>query len=559
MTVPTPEHRRLSPKQAFLALALFLVGMTAWAIYQFLREIPIVVSKETTFITEPLAEDGLPDYQQYFLDQGFEGVTPENNAAVLLWQALWPMNLDEKYRPLMCDALGIAKSPSEEEALEAVHSEEVQESVADWLVEKYPAPLNSHQGDWNMELRQVTTEEVINEATSRPWTSDDIPPLAEWVEANRPALDLLVEAGKRPKYYSPPPNYLDGSREGIIATLLPMAQNMREATKSLIVRAMWLMGEGRPEEAWDSLGTILQYARFNAQGNNLVEHIVAIAIEEIALQRVVQVISNQSTSLELARTILIQLRELPRFPNLSRKVDHGERIVIVEGILGFATGRSNGMNTQGESLMKYSADFNLILKQINQHYDRLTELSGIASRSDRIAGIEQFEKELEIRGNKASNVKGRGTELLVSRERRSEAIAEVFISLTTPAMKSICESQDSADTRRDLAIVAAALAVYRLKHGEHPEELEQLAPGILEEVPIDLYSEQPFIYRRMPEGGYLLYSVYLNGIDDGGTDLDGEIIGGEWADDPQEFEQDDCDLVIRVPFPAFQLPEPASD
>ena len=54
----------------------------------------IVVSKETTFITEPLGEDGLPDYGAFLLNRASEGVAPQNNAAVLTWQAMWPGELE---------------------------------------------------------------------------------------------------------------------------------------------------------------------------------------------------------------------------------------------------------------------------------------------------------------------------------------------------------------------------------------------------------------------------------------------------------------------------------
>src|SRR6188768_2819914 len=55
---------------------------------------PIVVSKQTTYITEPLTENGLPDYEAYYRDEFRKGVTPENNAAVLLFQVFGPGELN---------------------------------------------------------------------------------------------------------------------------------------------------------------------------------------------------------------------------------------------------------------------------------------------------------------------------------------------------------------------------------------------------------------------------------------------------------------------------------
>ena len=65
----------------------------------------LTISKETTYITEPLRADGYPDYVAA-LDRRFSrDVTPENNAAVLFWQAMGPMRTgQEKLREVFPDA-----------------------------------------------------------------------------------------------------------------------------------------------------------------------------------------------------------------------------------------------------------------------------------------------------------------------------------------------------------------------------------------------------------------------------------------------------------------------
>ena len=124
-----------------------------------------------------------------------------------------------------------------------------------------------------------------------------------------------------------------------------------------------------------------------------------------------------------------------------------------------------------------------------------------------------------------------------------------------PDLNAVLNRQDQGRSQLDLTRVAAALAVYRAEHGEYPETLDQLAPTILAQVPEDLYSGKPFLYRRMPDGGYLLYSVYENGTDDRGTDYGGEIVEGEWTEKVDEdFDYQATDLVIRVPMPKFELP-----
>jgi hypothetical protein len=64
-------------------------------------------------------------------------------------------------------------------------------------------------------------------------------------------------------------------------------------------------------------------------------------------------------------------------------------------------------------------------------------------------------------------------------------------------------------------IIEIAIRSYELEHGKPPAALADLAPAILDQVPDDPFAAGPFKYQ--PQGdSYLLYSIGLNGRDDGG-------------------------------------------
>src|SRR5262249_28006200 len=75
------------------------------------------------------------------------------------------------------------------------------------------------------------------------------------------------------------------------------------------------------------------------------------------------------------------------------------------------------------------------------------------------------------------------------------------------------------------------------EHGAYPKELAELAPKYLTQVPEDLFSGKPLIYRPADKG-YLLYSVGTNGVDDGGQGH-GEAPPGD-------------DLAGRIPLPELK-------
>jgi hypothetical protein len=82
---------------------------------------------------------------------------------------------------------------------------------------------------------------------------------------------------------------------------------------------------------------------------------------------------------------------------------------------------------------------------------------------------------------------------------------------------------------RDLAkmrllICDLAIRGYSLEHGHNPAKLADLVPDFLPKVPKDPFSGGPFVYRPMPKG-YLLYSVGVNGVDDGGKNASSAGLG----------------------------------
>jgi hypothetical protein len=70
-----------------------------------------------------------------------------------------------------------------------------------------------------------------------------------------------------------------------------------------------------------------------------------------------------------------------------------------------------------------------------------------------------------------------------------------------------------------LLICALAVRLYRLEHGSGPEQLADLVPGCLPELPVDPYTGRPLVYRAS-SSGHLLYSVGPDGVDDGGKPID---------------------------------------
>ncbi|HEY8150853.1 MAG TPA: hypothetical protein VIK51_18245, partial [Vicinamibacteria bacterium] len=82
---------------------------------------PLAISKETTWITEPLRSDGTPDYPAWITRNYAAGVTSENNAAVVLSQlrmigdvrnpAPFPGAFVEQHRRALLAPWGVVDAP----------------------------------------------------------------------------------------------------------------------------------------------------------------------------------------------------------------------------------------------------------------------------------------------------------------------------------------------------------------------------------------------------------------------------------------------------------------
>ncbi|HEX8465672.1 MAG TPA: hypothetical protein VF627_13725 [Abditibacterium sp.] len=84
-----------------------------------------------------------------------------------------------------------------------------------------------------------------------------------------------------------------------------------------------------------------------------------------------------------------------------------------------------------------------------------------------------------------------------------------------PVFSSASIFRDAAEVRRRQREIALVLAVYRTANGHYPAQLAGITDLAGKALPLDPYSQKPFVYRREGES-FVLYSVSLNQADDGG-------------------------------------------
>jgi len=566
--------RKTFKRTLLVTLVLIVVTVGTLAFLLFRPSAPIVISKETTYLTEPLDKFGYVDYFEAIRGEQKEGVTVENNAAVLLWQAYGRRDLPPDEVGPHFEELGIPVPPEDGDYLPTIHGDElVAEGVA-WLESLRTAASSGEVSDGpedqgivprgvadDIELRDLF-EELTHRAIGHPWRSEDLPPLAERLKQNQKPIALIFEATKRPRMYAPMVRPAPDTEFGVtlLALRMPTTQVCQNATRALALRSMWHLGEGRREAAWEDAMACHRLSRLVGQGPTLVDHVLATVIDLIAHQLDVAIL-EQPLSAEQCERIRHDLAGLPRCCDIGRCLNRSERFTCLDAITAMARGARVGDladNGVGRMSVRVSIDWNVPLRMGNECFDELVAAASIPRFADREAALERAEAQILELLDTGSMPK-RIAKSLVSRQARSEAIGSVFAGMLLPAIGAATVAEDRSNTYFALTQVAVELAAYRASNGDYPAELEDLDEDVFAELPLDLFTEKPFLYERRGEA-YLLYSVGPDQQDDGGSSLRMNVLEGVPIDDEDNATRDEIDpeaddFAIRLPLPPFSWSE----
>ncbi len=338
--------------------------------------VPFTISKETTYIVQPLDKDGYPDYCSVINQRLSKGVTPVNNAAVPFWVAVGPDDVPAEVRGEFFKLLGMESLP--EKGHYFVSTSQFMKRRAD--TEK-PADANQ---------QNATNDAFINDQSSagkRPWTRKEFPRIAAWLDANEKPLAEIIVAAERPKWFCPTLRAKDGTMTGtLIVSLLPA----RDVAQALTTRAMLSAAEGRIDDSWRDLLACHRLAVHVAHGPFIVDALGGIMIERIAFLAEQGLASLPRLSAQDAARLRENVNRLKAMPALADTVDSGERYFFLDSVTTMA--RHRGLNAKdtefyatifpeqapvSKSIDRAAkadlVDWDIVLRAGNTQFDRITD------------------------------------------------------------------------------------------------------------------------------------------------------------------------------------------
>jgi hypothetical protein len=125
-----------------------------------------------------------------------------------------------------------------------------------------------------------------------------------------------------------------------------------------------------------------------------------------------------------------------------------------------------------------------------------------------------------------------------------------------PGVAKVFDAHRKVHAQTLTAVAALAAERFRHAHGRWPRSLNELTPAFLREVPLDPYTGRPLLFKPLPDG-VVIYSVYRDLNDDGGSTLSGPTASGGYFVAPDVgFRLWDVPQRRRPPLPDLKAPGP---
>jgi hypothetical protein len=451
------------------------------------------------------------------------GVTPENNAAVLIWQALGPQGDAARVPPQYFAWLGIARPPER----------------GDYFIsfERY---VEVHlKADPKAALGE------LDYAQSRPWTTKKFPVIASWLEIIEGPLALVIQATKRPHYYSP----VVPEESGTLLDIRIPTQEYRRLAGALLARAMLRASQGARDDAWQDLLACHRLARLLGQSGTLIECLISFAIDRMAsLSDLAYLARTEPDARHVARC-LNDLRRLPPLPDIVDRISlcdrfmalesvtmpEGNRIDLIKKLYRTVGPRNDRKRAEVErflnSVTQQDVDWDATLGIVNRWYDRAVGVMRVTNLGLRAKELLQIESEAAAMETSDPKDLLAGDALA-----NGKVMGSILLDMLYPRVSKVQQAADRALQNQENLRLAFALAWFRREHGSYPKRLDELAPKYVSQIHPDSFSGRALVYQ--PSGdGYLLYSTGVNGKDEGGRGFEDNPPGD--------------DLSVRMPLPAL--------
>jgi hypothetical protein len=465
--------RRSARRLCIAGLAVLLLLLTAIGSLFYSR--PLRIAKITTYITGPLKPGGREvDYFAAIAKTiRSESMASDENGYRLILQHLGKSSdMAPAQFATICEQLGLA--PDE------IHPDMALEEPFDFMM----AYVASEEFD-RMLLEDLAPEHrstdrlkdvLYYRLNEGPWTLDALPMMAQWLEANSPALDLVGRAVRKPAFHAPLVRHHE-SEFIVLDRAHPELQRFRSFARGLHARSNYRIATGDIDGAIDDIITSKRLGRHMAHGGYLIDLLVGRAIEGIAGSIGIASLDHPPAKEQLQR-LFEEVNNLPSEPDLEHKLLF-ERLLVLDVIqtlstlsLGKRMPAELAMGTRNTAPPRYldflGKDWNVVAARFNEHYE--THLAGQPlpwTFHCRCAFCNPHLREWS-EPCIHNSVSPRQVASHVSIRARSEYLADVLARRFLPHVGGADEAMRLTRCGEQMKLITLAMLIYERDHGTLP-------------------------------------------------------------------------------------------
>lgn len=382
--------------------------------------------------------------------------------------------------------------------------------------------------------RKAELQTALQLAIEHPWSAAKSPQVAEFIEANRGALDATVRIAELPHYYVPIISRESPPR--ITSAALSVETRLGGLVQFLTIRAL---RERTPAEQEASLVDLLACHRLAVllatDAPFDLSQSKAHVIDASACHAATQLIRHNLLSASLARDYLKRLDALPRLPLAATAADRGERTILkqeLELLERDETPLREYLEVAAEKKLVHLENtrltdikWNLALQRAMELQDRVVAALKVDDHRQQEEKFAELDREYDAWMEASSDLsKPVAGEVTMDLESASRWVGETSAMSLRSNYRQRRASDDRARLRHGMLRIGLALVAYAGDRGTYPETLNELAPKQLEKVPVDAHSDAPFVYERRADGVAVLTSWGRNQVNDAGNIFNDDTI-----------------------------------
>jgi len=356
--------------------------------------------------------------------------------------------------------------------------------------------------------RRLFLEHTWPDTDPTQWSEEDVAGLRRLLDEYRLSIDLGARAAHMPHCrFSPQFDAVSAY------PMLEELSGMRELARVLLLDSLLRLHDGDADGALRGCTTAFLMPR-SLEGNPvLITFLVQVAMLHLSAQTAEVVLSQADPSAEACLGLLTVVREAEAAlrPSLRRTFE-AERVVgisFMESTFGGQPILPKRPSPVEQPLARKQVPY---WKRPMQR----TLLAGVLEATAPIPALAtepypQARAEMDRLNASVKELAGPTTPTW----KKVRNVGKILGVMAVPAYTRAKDEEAKAEARLDVAQVALALKLRKVEHGAYPDSLDALSPALLDEVPEDPCTGKPLVYVRQ-DAGFLVYSIGLNGKDDGG-------------------------------------------